>query len=134
MITTEIRRTSLLRILFLVSLDKSVLLLCWYLMSKLPQILILVCRKKGNFFQKNLIFYLLALYFIIGNIFVQSWLIWATFQTASHQKSLLLSSDLKKCSHRTLSKDAAICYFFFKLGVLINFPKFTRKLSVLESF
>ena len=134
MIATEIRRTSLLRILFLVSLDKSVLLLCWYLMSKLPQILILVCRKKGNFFQKNLIFYLLALYFIIGNIFVQSWLIWATFQTASHQKSLLLSSDLKKCSHRTLSKNAAICYFFFKLGVLINFPKFTRKLSVLESF
>ena len=41
---TEIRRVSLLRIFF-VSLDKSVLLHCRCLMSKFPEILILVCRK-----------------------------------------------------------------------------------------
>ena len=43
----------------------------------------------------NLNFSFLSSYFIKGNIFVQSWLILATFHTASHQKFLLLSSDLK---------------------------------------
>ena len=57
---------------------------------------------------RNLIFSFFTLHFIIGNIFVQSWLICVTFHTASHQKFLLLSSDLKKCSRRTLSKNAAV--------------------------
>ena len=43
-------------------------------------------------------------YFLIGNIFVQSWLIWATFHTTNdYQKFLLLGYDLKNIL--TLSKN-----------------------------
>ena len=104
-----------------VSLSKSVLLLRRYLMfwnfdageqknnfcfySILSETFPNSC---GFALYKNLIFSLLTLYFIIGNIFIQFWLIWATFHTGSLQKFLLLISDLKKYSHRTLSKNAAV--------------------------
>ena len=45
MAATEIRRISLLRTCFFVSLDKSILLHRRCLMSKFPEILVLLCRK-----------------------------------------------------------------------------------------
>ena len=101
----------------------------WFCMKLFPRALV-------SLLYKNLIFALLTYYFMIGNIVVQSWLIWATLHIASdllfHQKFPFLSSDIKnvpkwkiffqntfqKCSHS---------WIFFKIGVLINFPIFTTK-------
>ena len=90
-----------------VTLDKSILLHNRYPMSKYSEILILVCRKTFSAFFNATLFSscdipqfrlsLLNWYFMIGNIFGQSWLIWASFHTASdHQSFPLLGIDLKK--------------------------------------
>ena len=76
------------------------------LMSKFSEILILVCSKRFSVFfnelcpiavvSPSLDFSLLNWYFMIGNIFVQPWLIWATFHTASdYERFPLLGYYLK---------------------------------------
>ena len=148
MAATEIRRVSLLRIFLFVSLDKHVLLHRRCLMSKFSEILILVCRKiisafypiLHETFPNSCGFALIEdpklfsphLVFIIGNIFVQSWLIWATFHTASHQKWLLLSSDLKNVLTKHFPKMQPFAYVFQR-RCSYKFPDIHKKISVLKS-
>ena len=66
---------------------------------------------------------------MIGNIFVQSWLIWATFHTTGehffHQKFLVLSSDLKN----VFTKDFPMQPFLNVLQIkcYCNFPNNHKK-------
>ena len=90
---------------------------------------------------KNLIFSLPAKYFMIWNIFVQSWQIWATFNTANDNfvssKVPFAKLWFEICSYKTLSKMKNVLTKHFpkmqpftnvlKIGILINFPIFTRK-------
>ena len=113
-----------------------------YLMLKFPEILMLVRKKIFSVFYsilnetfsnscgfalyRNLIFSLLTLYFIIGNIFVQSWLIWANHSFMQQvikssfgwSEKMFSQNTFQKCSHSLM---------FFKIGAFINFPKLTRK-------
>ena len=77
------------------------------------------------------IFSFLTYYFIKGNIFVQSWLIWATFHTESHQKLLLISSDLKDVITKHFPKIRS--QMFFKIDVPLKFHEIHKKIFVLES-
>ena len=67
--------------------------------------------------------------FTIGNIFVQSWLIWATFLTTGehffHQKFPLLSSDLKN----VLTKDFPVQPFanVLQIRCYCKFPDNNKK-------
>ena len=115
------------------------LLHCRCLMPKFPEILILLCRKIFSVFiwfftklfpiavvvllYKNLIFF-----FFNKSSFIQSWLIWATFHTASRQQFLLLISDLiwKTFSQNTFQQWSR-SLMFLKIGLLINFLIIARK-------
>ena len=110
-------------------------------MSTFPEILILV-RKKifcflfdfkwnlnscGFALYRNLIFSLLTLYFVRGNIFVQSWLFEQVILLCSKSSKVLLAKfwSEKMFSQNTFQKCSRS--LFFKIGAFINFPKFTRK-------
>ena len=100
--------------LFLFVLDKSVLLHSRCLMSNFFGILILVYRKIFPVFyvilletfsnSYGLILSILIYYFMI-NIFVQSWLIWATFHFVS-SKVPFVKLWSEECSFKTASKNA----------------------------
>ena len=68
----------------------------------------------------ELVFLFLAWYFLIGNIFVQSWLIWGNFHTATdYQKFSLLGCDLKNVLQNTSQKcRSSRSQMLFKIGVL----------------
>ena len=68
----------------------------------------------------ELVFLLLTWYFLIGNIFVQSWLIWGTFHTETdYQKFPLLAYDLKNILQNIFQKcRSSRSQMFFKIGVL----------------
>ena len=113
-----------------------------YLILKFPEILMLAHKKIFSVFYsilnetfsnsygfvlyRNSIFSVLTLYFIIGNIFVLSWLIWANH---SFMQQFIKSSSgwsEKMFSQNTFQK-CSCSLMFFKIGAFINFPKFTRK-------
>ena len=81
---------------------------------------------------KKLIFSLLTYYFIIANIFVQSWIIWATWHTASHQKFFLLSSGLKFVLTKHFPKMQPFANVL-QSRCFYKFPDIHKKISVLES-
>ena len=108
------------------------------LMSKFSESLILVCRKIFFTFSSSCGFpFMLSLefshpiwYFLIGNIFVQSWLIWATFHPASdHQKFTLSGYDLKNVLTKRFPKlqKQPLAVVVQNIGALKNFAIFTRK-------
>ena len=68
----------------------------------------------------ELVFLFLTWYFLIGNIFVQSWLIWENFHTATdYQKFPLLGYDLKNVLQNIFQKcRSSRSQMFFKIGVL----------------
>ena len=104
-----------------VSLDKSVLLHRRCLVSKVSEILNWCADKIFLFFiqfytklfpiamvsllYKNLILSILTYYFMIESIFVQSWLIWATFHFVS-SKVPFAKIWCGECSYKTFSKNA----------------------------
>ena len=56
----------------------------------------------------NLVFSLRTQCFIIGHIFVQSWLIWAQQIINKSSKVPFAKFWSEKCSHKTISKNTAV--------------------------
>ena len=106
---------------FFVSLDKSILPHRRYLLSKVSGIL----ETFSELFPQlcvmyELVFSLLTWYILIGNIFLQSRLIWATSHIATdYQKFPLLVYYLKNVLQNTFQKcKSSRSLMLFKIGVL----------------
>ena len=83
---------------------------------------------------KNLVFSILTKCFMIGNIFVQSWLIGAKHLFLFHKIKqwmwrMLLPNSFQKCrsSRSQMFSRSSLLKMFCKNAVLRDFPKFTRK-------
>ena len=72
-----------------------------------------------------------------GNIFVQSWLIWATFHSTGYHfcviKSSLCKVQIWKMFLKNTFQKYSCSQMFFKIGVITNFLIINKKISVLES-
>ena len=103
---------------FFISLDKSILLHPKCLMSKFSGILETFPKLLPLMYE--LVCSLLTWHFLIGNIFVQSWLIWTTFHTATiYQNVPLLGYDLKNILQNTLQKcRSSRSQIFYKIVIL----------------
>ena len=119
-------------------------------MSKFTEMFMLVCRKTFFAFYwtlhesfsnsygfglcKNLVFSILTKCFMIGNIFVQSCLIWAKHLFLFHKIKqwmwrMFLPNSFQKCrsSRSQMFFRSSRPEMFCKKAVLRDFPKFTRK-------
>ena len=86
---------------------------CRYSMSKFTEMLVLLFIQfylkvfpiaTVSLFCKNLLLSILNQYFMKGNIFVQSWLIWATFYFSLIKFPFFKGCE--ECSYKTVSKNA----------------------------